>query len=405
MTEKKRVLGICGIISPVPYANALCLENVFKELASSGYECHILGTGHIQKEYEQNGIYYHVIKMPTQANSKIKRIYSAIHFTDLPQTEPNVTKIKYRRIKELQEEFGFDYVIGICASYANIYAALQLKRDYPNVKAIGYYLDSIESLSSLTGFARKIRDYYSYRGEERVFAELDGIILPVASSRIYKTSRYEKIRDKIVYAEFPTFIPKEYKKKTNGDQLMIEGIIVGTLNEKYRNPRCLFEAFQYVCEKEKLKLNIDVYGSNDENLFSPIKDSNFITYKLHGRVPHQEIEKALAHADLLINISNSGMLAVPSKIFEYFSSYKPILTQVTDENDSALCYYRKYPESYIYYTYKDNPEQLEGIRNFMRSINGIMVDMEKVNEAFMKNTPTYVSSQIKALLKKYEKGE
>ena len=191
MINRKRVIGICGIVSPAPYANALCLENVFKELSHSGYECHVLGVGETKNDFVKNGISYHVIQHPTQNQNSLKRLYSALHLTSLPQTEPHVTKVKYDRLKELHEEYCFDCAIGVCASYANVYAALQLKQNYPNVRAIGYYLDSIESLSRLSGYTRTVRDYFSYKGEEKVFRELDGIVLPVASSRIYDDSRYE----------------------------------------------------------------------------------------------------------------------------------------------------------------------------------------------------------------------
>lgn len=69
-----------------------------------------------------------------------KRLSNLIHITRLPQTEPDVTRVKYKRLKELQDELHFDFAIGVCASYANIYAALQLKEACPNVRVIGYYL-------------------------------------------------------------------------------------------------------------------------------------------------------------------------------------------------------------------------------------------------------------------------
>ena len=399
MMQKKRILGICGVVSPAPYANAICLENVFKELTRFGYECHILGVGEEQKDFQKEGINLHVVKMPVQRNSYLKRINSTLRLTALPQTEPEVTRIKYKRAKELQEELKFDYVFGICASYANIYAALLLKEDFPNIKIVGYYLDSIESLSRLSGLTRKIRDYFSYRGEEQVFHRLDGMVLPIASSKIYGAERYTEFHGKTIYAEFPTFIPKDTQKTSNNkEKTIINGMIVGTLNNTFRNPKALFEAIRLVCDKNKQNLHIDVYGPNDESLFLPLAGSSFVSYKLHGRVPHQEIDEALARSDMLINISNSGLLAVPSKIFEYFSAYKPILTQVSDENDSALPYYKKYSGSHLFYVFKEKAKQIENLSEFLESINQREVNVEEVNNAFRHNTPTYVANQIRTMM-------
>ena len=399
MIQKKKILGICGVISPAPYANAICLENIFKELTCFGYECHILGVGEERKDFEKDGINFHVVKMSVQKNPYLKRINTALHLSMLPQTEPEVTQIKYKRAKELQEELKYDYVFGVCASYANIYATLLLKEDFPNIKIIGYYLDSIESLSRLSGLTRKIRDYFSYKGEKQVFHRLDGIVLPVSSSEIYGAKCYTEFREKTIYTEFPTFIPKESQKKSvNKEKTVINGMIVGTLNNTFRNPKALFEAIRMVCDEDKQKLHIDVYGSNDESLFWPLSGSCFVSYKLHGWVPHQEIDEALARSDMLINISNSGLLAVPSKIFEYFSAYKPILTQVSDENDSALPYYKKYSGSHLFYAFKEKSKQIENLSEFLESINQREVNVEEVNNAFMHNTPTYVANQIRTIM-------
>ena len=180
----------------------------------------------------------------------------------------------------------------------------------------------------------------------------------------------------------------------------IRAMIVGTLNDTFRDPRLLFESIRSVCDANKLKIHIDVYGPNDEKLFAPFSGSEYVSYMLKGRVPHQVIEEALTETDLLINISNSGMLAVPSKIFEYFSAYKPILTQVTDEDDSAMSYYERYDGSCVFYAFKERKEQEKYLIEFLRSVKHRTIDIERVNEAFNHNTPAYVSEQIKSIIEK-----
>lgn len=399
MNSKKKILGICGRIDPSPSANTICVENVFKELTLNGYECHILATGEVSQTYRKFDIWYHVIEVPIIRYTLRRRVSNIFRLSDLPQTEADITEIKLRYVKDLHRQNNFDVIIGICASYANIYTALEMKKYDPRVLIGGYYLDTIESLSQLKGFARRIRDYYSYRGEYRVLKELDFVVLPVPSLDIYASPKYDALREKVCFAEFPTYIPKTYMRSCSSGT-RIRSIIVGTLNESFRNPKHMFEALCSVCDKRDIQFHIDVYGSNDSMLFSDLDKSKCITYTLHGRVPHSKINEAIAQADLLINISNYGILAVPSKIFEFFASHKPMLTQVSDKNDSSLKYYNKYPAGHVFYTFEDREKQLELLEHFLNSLNEINVDAQVIDDVFYANFPAYVADQFRGLIEK-----
>ena len=396
----KRILVIGGQISPSPSANSVCVCNVLHELVSLGYDCHFLGLGEKREDYTHDGIHFHSVKIDKKQKNRFSRLDSFLHLGSLPETEPEITIEKTRYVQELCRKFDFDIVMGVCSSYSNIYSALAVRDANPNIMVGGYYLDTLESLSQLDGLTRKIRDYYSYKGEDKVFQKLDFIILPIASSVVYQQPRYDGIKSKITYAEFPTFIPKATDiSHTENVDSPIQAIIIGTLNSTFRNPRKLLSSLCTVCDANKIQLHIDVYGSNDESLFSSIGGASYVTFELHGRVPHSEIDEAIEKTDLLINISNSGILAVPSKIFEYFSSYKPMLSQVSDRHDSALEYYKKYSAGHIYYTFEPEEEQLQKLKSFLSSVKDMIIDAKSVDEAFYRNSPRYVASQLDTIFK------
>ena len=392
----RRILVIGGRIEPAPSANSVCVINVLNELARMGYDCHFLGLGEEQKSYTDNGIYYHLMVIKDRNQSRLSRTMNLFRLANLPETEPEVTKAKIIAAKALYKEYNYDVIIGICSSYSNIYTTIAIKKEYPNLITGGYYLDTLESLSQLNGVLRKVRDHYSYKGENKLFRELDFILLPVASSKIYESENYSVMKRKIVYTEFPTFVPKltERKNESESDKI-VHAIIIGTLNESFRNPAPLFDALKKTCDENGIFLHIDVYGSNEEKLFKTFSGSKFVTYALKGRAPHAEVEKALVDTELLINISNSGILAVPSKIFEYFSSYKPMLTQVTDKDDSSMEYYDKYPACYKYCVFEDEEIQLSELAEFVKKVKNIQVDHDEVDRLFINNTPKYVAEQIR----------
>lgn len=397
----RRILIIGGRVEPAPSANSVCVINVLNELARMGYECHFLGLGKERKDYVDNGVNYHLMVIEDRNHSRMSRTLNLLRLTKLPETEPEVTKAKIIEAKALHKEYNFEVVIGICSSYSNIYTSIALKREYSRLITGGYYLDTLESLSQLEGTLRKVRDHFSYKGEDKLFRELDFILLPVASSKIYETEKYSALKRKIIYTDFPTFVPKveeKYKEIDSDNDSTIHAIIIGTLNESFRNPGRIFDALRKTCDNNNIPLHIDVYGTNEEKLFKAFIGSKFVTYTLKGKVPHVEVEKALTNTELLINVSNSGILAVPSKIFEYFSSYKPMLTQVTDKDDSSMKYYDMYPACHKYCVFEEEESQQTELVKFIKKVKSIQIDRDEVDELFIRNTPKYVAEQIRDVI-------
>ena len=54
-----------------------------------------------------------------------------------------------------------------------------------------------------------------------------------------------------------------------------------------------------------------------------------------GRVSHTVAIQYMSEADFLLNIGNSISSMVPSKIFEYISTGKPIISIYSNINDSS----------------------------------------------------------------------
>ena len=116
-----------------------------------------------------------------------------------------------------------------------------------------------------------------------------------------------------------------------------------------------------------------------------------------------EIERK---ADVLLNIGNVIPGMVPSKIFEYMSTCKPIITTFRNENDTSLEYLKKYDSCLAIdeqnSSIKDNANKLTC---YLANINNLTVDREKVQRTFANNTPKAFVDEIDRLLQcegKYE---
>lgn len=65
--------------------------------------------------------------------------------------------------------------------------------------------------------------------------------------------------------------------------------------------------------------------------------------RLMGSVSIEECRNLVETADILVNVGNTNTNQVPSKIFEYISTGKPILNLFSTEAELSLEYLRKYP--------------------------------------------------------------
>jgi hypothetical protein len=109
-----------------------------------------------------------------------------------------------------------------------------------------------------------------------------------------------------------------------------------------------------------------------------------------------ELTEKIAEADVLVNIGNLVSTMVPSKIFEYMSYGKPIISTFDIENEPSAEYLCNYPLS-ILLDGKSSPEENAAkLRKFMVYSVGKTVKLESLYEVFYHNTPdAFVEEALK----------
>src|SRR5699024_3944390 len=170
-------------------------------------------------------------------------------------------------------------------------------------------------------------------------------------------------------------------------------IYTGTLDKYKRNP-------QYACDVFKEIANIDFSLKFFSKGNSAIMLENYekLTNKKiirNGFVSHSEILEETNNATFLLSIGNTESDLIPSKIFEYLSTGKPIIHFYDNENDSSLVYLKKYPLSLL--VKKDDNKfdvNLLKVESFMKEFKNKIVPFEKVESIFNFNKPEYTENKI-----------
>lgn len=201
---------------------------------------------------------------------------------------------------------------------------------------------------------------------------------------------------KMTVTEFPNITCDNFTFGDFGpikfDKSNINLLFCGLISDLYRNPQFLLEKLTALIDRFP---QIKVYFVGDKN--SQVLERYVKQYPDNifsvASVPVRQAFSAMEQADILINIGNTFDNQVPSKIFDYFSLGKPILTVKKIKNCPAQMYFEKYPLSFtLDETSKENSEK--ELEEFIFKSKGKHRDFRQVKEIFHTCTPEYVSAQI-----------
>lgn len=344
----------------------------------------------------------HANKKALNAIIKILRMSKLVWLLhDFPNHDPQQAKLIRKKAQELHSHKGFDLVIGVHKPYSNIAALLEFKRHNPDVACIAYYLDLTNSHLKPKLMPRSIYQWLCFKADMRVFTALDLALIAKKGEKIYTLGKYDIVRQKIEYVDFPTLVidDKNYDNPQTSDNHgapnSISLVFAGTLDRKYRNPEYLLECL-LAASKNLGKMEFHIYGRGncDDIINKYACAATLLEIIIHGLVSHETVVQALYTADFLVNISNTIEDAVPSKIFELFSTGKPVINVVSLENDQIRAYFEKYPASFCIESCQPIGDQPEELAEFMQEYKGKVIDTRLIEETFCENRPKFTVDLI-----------
>ena len=115
-------------------------------------------------------------------------------------------------------------------------------------------------------------------------------------------------------------------------------LFCGSIYGGIRNPDYTIRLFKPLIEHDKVELHF--VGVCRDEISEEFKDLNIFC---HGMVPLDKAMEFMNQADFLVNIGNSVINQVPSKIFDYISMGKPIINVCKSRKCSTLPYFERYP--------------------------------------------------------------
>lgn len=386
-------------------ATILCMHRVLNCVAESGkYDVHVLSMCYPGETFLEKvgNVIVHRMKptlwqqmrnslQKSRKHQKVARIMEvmtkAITIPTYPRTEPLTDRIYTRDAMKLQREIGFDLIVSEHHGLTTLLAGCRLIKKYHTLKHVTILWDPIKGQMATIKLPSKYTDR-RINNLEIFAAKYTTLQISTLSMKSYHSQHGDVATDHRIYLDIPSILrpePEVFTKSLNLLKLgYINIVFSGLLSEYYRDARPIIRLLNQ-CENAKL-INILFFSRGEKEAVEAEakKFKGSIVY--HDYIPLSELHTLYHHADYLLNVSHINPNMVPSKIFEYMSYGKPIISTYPTDGDAAQKYVSRYPDSLCIDVRGEEKNNVAALNAFL-SRDHNLVPFDTVKEIFKDNTP------------------
>lgn len=289
-------------------------------------------------------------------------------------------------LKKILKQDAYDCLIGFSTPYNVLEVIDRIRTDVP---IVSYMLDPWSTCFLCRDYAASVRVK-----ELRIARNVDAIITSKLIRKDYEEilGADASVLSKIHVLEYPNIAQIRCEEPVlPPPDGKIRCVFTGKLYADIRSPDYAFSLFRALGTEET---ELHIYGRLPPDA-GPLPDN----VVFHGEVPTAQANAQMLSADVLVNIGNTVTNLMPSKIFTYMSSGRPILNLYKKDDCPTLGYLSDYP---LALSVRETPEpeetDIERIRTFLRNAKGKSVPFDTVADTFRSCTSSFVGEEVYRIL-------
>lgn len=381
MTEK--ILFMVDSYEPTPSSNGVCVARLWSESRKLRYS-HLLAMT-TDKEHEKYEDDLWVCYYKRKHSSYFNCLFS------FAQDEGMVSLLT-EKAEEIIDKKGITTVLCTYRPVENLICALNLKRKYgEKLRVVTYYLDNLTEITSKSKAKALVFGFHQKRLIKKAYKTADSTLILKYYASAFKDVLGNET-EKLVSVGLPAILKSENDGNSKDNLFSstdINVVYAGSFYSSFRRPDKILKFLNEVCKLiPELKVHLYCWGCDDQ--VDSAKAEMGDSLILHGRVGAAEAHTAIKNADVLLNVGNDLPYQVPGKLFEYFSTGKPIVNFIYREDDPAKADYICYGNIFTVTDYGENDPT--ACAEFIRTASTL--PWERVGSSFADSEPIYTINKI-----------
>lgn len=342
-------------------------------------------------EYEMKQVRLARVIMARHEN-RIKKLFRLIchpsaifYLCRSRKSTPYILADEYTRaIRRLQKRENFDAIVCFKNPNSTMVGAI---RSGVRVPLIAYELDPWEAAPGQS-------DEDLLREQQTLERHFCAVMATPLLYREYQAHKTDYPAERVFAAEFPNMVPPPLSASAFSDGKR-HIVFAGQLYEDIRNPAYTLRLLERLRDEDVI---LDLFGNDNGCLKGMDLPANVV---YHGEVPSTEAIRFLQSADVVLNIGNTLLNQMPSKIITYFALGKPILNIVKSPECPTLPYMERYPLGISVVEDEEAIDRAaEEVKAFFARSVGKRVDFETVRAIYSTSTPESVGGLLYSVIEK-----
>lgn len=295
---------------------------------------------------------------------------------------PRRTTVTKKRIERLCAAKAYDAVVCVCAPYR---AAFALEKARITAKKLLWQMDPYAGQSGYTAPGGFAREKQLIDAMHRVY------IAPTALRDYAEGAPLYEVRGKMRVLGFPALVPMPDPAPHEG----LRCTFCGSLYPGLREPNFALALFAALNDPE---LTLTMAGRGWKSFSAATKAAGQVLGSrlvLPGPLPPAEAAALEQDADVLLNLGNTRDEQMPSKIFAFLGSGKPILHLAASDTDPTLPYLARYPLALVLYA-KDGvtPGVTARLNRWLHEVRGRQLPYAETAQLYPEFTPEKVAEEF-----------
>lgn len=432
------ILVVSGSYFPYATANAVCMKKFEDTLKTNGHtviycnrkhdlyepEFHNVKGTDIYTVGKNSDLFFQTIdnlkkiKLPNKMHEsfelsmkgyrllqKIKNFGKSKDFLR-KQAEEEYLLAYSNKIREIISERKIDLVISVSMPFDSHCAVLKAMQSLKNSssqvvpKWIAYCIDAYWSKAGIPQ-----KDIPVMKKEElEIFNACDRILFLDTIEKDYAGKEYDELRSKFISLPLPLFdLKAEQQSYSNNGFIRKDGVsevvYTGTVYDDFRNAdACIGVAESFAGDIVRFHFLGKIYPKS-LSLFNKLKNRMPEQVEIYGSQPYSYAKGSMQRADILLNLANDNANQIPSKIFEYMMTLKPILNIYRMDNDVGTDYLKKYPLAFNFDCKKNYQEQINTLKQWFENVKTRSTSIDELDEIFHNVTSPVVCDKFIELVK------